>query len=177
MFLSSFISKYSHWNLSKNIPLPSITKTNYKKKLVFYSDKFTFPISNFFKKLRIRRAPYNRHNLSSILVNNKIDKIDPINRSGVYMLEAIYIGQTGRSFKIRYSEHIKSLRQLQLSNTPFDFTSSFADHLINDNHSPSLNNPQPLHFAPKGPKLFIRVGRNKESHFQKPNNSKLPTRH
>ena len=52
----------------------------------------------------ITPAPYNRHNLSSILVNNKINKIDPINRSGVYMLEcndceAIYIGQTERSFK------------------------------------------------------------------------------
>ena len=95
-----------------------------------------------------------------MLVNKKIDKIDPINRSGVYMLEcndceAIYIGQTGRSFKIRYSEHIKSLRQLQLSNTPFDSTSSFADHLINDNHTPSPNNPQPLHFAPKGLELDI----------------------
>ena len=69
--------------------------------------------------------------------------------------EAIYIGQTGRSVKIRYSEHMRSLRQLQLSNSPFDSTSSFADHLINDNHSPSPNNPQPLHLAPKGPKLDI----------------------
>ena len=78
----------------------------------------------------------------------------------MYMLEcndceAIYIGQTGRSFKIRYSEHMRSLRQLQVSITPFDSTSSFADHLINGNHSPSSNNPQPLHFAPKGPKLDI----------------------
>ena len=50
---------------------------------------------------------------------------------------------------------MRSLRQLQLNNSPFDSTSSFADHLINDNHSPSPNNPQPLHFAPKGPKLDI----------------------
>ena len=103
---------------------------------------------------------FNRHNLSSILVNNKIDKIEPINRSGVYMFEcndceAIYIVQSGRSFKIRYSEHMRSLRQLQSSNSPFNSTSSFADHLIKDNHSPSPNNPQPLHFAPKGPKLDI----------------------
>ena len=67
--------------------------------------------------------------------------------------EVIYIGQTGRSFKIRYSEHMRSLRQL--SNSLFDSTSSFADHLINDNHLPSPNNPQPLHFAPNGPKLDI----------------------
>ena len=59
----------------------------------------------------------------------------------------------------------------------FDSTSSFADHLINDNHTPSPNNPQPLHFAPKGQIRNIRVGRNKKSHFQKPNNSKQPTRH
>ena len=50
---------------------------------------------------------------------------------------------------------MRSLRQLELSNTPFDSTSSFADHLINDNHSPSPKNPQPLHFAPKGPTLDI----------------------
>ena len=48
--------------------------------------------------------------------------------------DAIYIGQTGRSFKIRDSEHMRSLRQLQMSNSPFDSTSSLADHLIKYNH-------------------------------------------
>ena len=53
----------------------------------------------------------NTNNLSSQLINNKLDKIEKINKSGEYKLncsncDAIYIGQIGRSFKKRYKENL-----------------------------------------------------------------------
>ena len=60
----------------------------------------------------------NTNNLSSQLINNKLDKIEKINKSGIYKLsincsncDTIYIGQTGRSFKKRYKEHEGNIPQ------------------------------------------------------------------
>ena len=52
------------------------------------------------------------------------------------------------------------LRKLQSNDkkmeaTQIDSISAFADHLVENNHSPSLQNPVPLHFAPKSRKLDI----------------------
>ena len=51
--------------------------------------------------------------LGKMLINNK-PKIDKNTLSGVYEIQckecdAIYIGQSGRKFKIRLKEHIKSI--------------------------------------------------------------------
>ena len=64
-----------------------------------------------------------------------------MNKSDVYKLncndcDAVYIGQTGRSFKKRHKEHEASLRQL-IRNQPTnpDFTSAFTNHLYSLDHS------------------------------------------
>ena len=133
------------------------------KKTSFSFQYLTNPITITFAKLDITPALYNRNNLSSYLIKNKIDKINPHDKSGVYQLqcnncEAFYIGQTGRSIKDRHHEHKRSLKQLQLnsdkSNTqPLSYVSAFGDHLFNNNHSPSIENPLILNFTPKGCKL------------------------
>ena len=95
------------------------------------------------------------------MVNNKIDKIDKMSRSGVYELtcgdcDAFYIGQTGRSFRTRYKEHEHALKRInRLDSSNYVSTSAFADHLHETNHSASLNNPTPLHFELKGPRLDL----------------------
>ena len=116
-----------------------------------------------FHKLNIPPTFCNRNNLSSIFVNNKIHIIKPITKSGVYKLQfdncdAFYIGQTGRSFNQRHVEHMISPRKLQVNNlspnaSSLNFISAFADHLFDNNHSPSSINPLPLHFIPKSSKL------------------------
>ena len=70
-----------------------------------------------------------------------------MNKSGVYKLncndcDAIYIGQTGRSFKKRHIEHEASLRQL-IRNQPTnpDSTSAFVNNLYSLDNSLSLTNP------------------------------------
>ena len=70
--------------------------------------------------------------------------------------DAIYIGQTGRSFKKRYKEHEASLRQLKRNHPSNpDSTSSFANHLYSLDHSPSPNNRTPIHFETKGLRLDL----------------------
>ena len=119
-----------------------------------------------FHKLNITPAFYNRNSISAIFVNNKIDIIKPITKSGVYKqcdiqcdgCDAFYIGQIGRSFNQRHVEHMRSLRKLQVNSlnpnaSPLNYISAFADHLFDNNHSPSSINPLPLHFIPKSRKL------------------------
>ena len=66
----------------------------------------------------------------------------------------IYIGQTGRSFKTRYSEHVRALNRLNRSDSiNLKSTSDFAIHLHESNHSASNNNPIPIHFERKWLKL------------------------
>ena len=50
---------------------------------------------------------------------------------------------------------MSSLRKLQSDTIQSDPTSAFADHLIENNHSPSPQNPIPLHFASKSRKLDL----------------------
>ena len=73
--------------------------------------------------------------------------------TGVYKLKwddcpKYYIGQTGRSFKTRYTEHIKALLQQLIK-------SNFAEHIFNTHHSFTdiETNLEILHTLPKGPKL------------------------
>ena len=53
---------------------------------------------------------------------------------------------------------MRSLRKLQVNSlkpnaSPLNYISAFADHLFDNNHSPSSINPLALHFIPKSRKL------------------------
>ncbi|KAL4718110.1 hypothetical protein ACJJTC_009973 [Scirpophaga incertulas] len=96
-------------------------------------------------------AFYTTRNLSSMLCNSK-DHTDINQRSGVYELTCAtcnkkYIGQTGRSFRIRVAEHSSGWR---LNKTE----SNFAEHLITENHKfDPHENFKALHFCDKGRRL------------------------
>ena len=62
--------------------------------------------------------------------------------------DAFYVGQTGRGFLKRFNEH-----KLPTTCRNYDtIKSSFAKHLINENHSYTdfRTNLKPLHFCSKG---------------------------
>jgi hypothetical protein len=81
-------------------------------KFTYFDDRIRI-LTKIFKKSNIRVA---------FSVNNTIKKkcndgspVDKYSKSGVYSLRCLscdqnYIGQTGRSFKIRYDEHIRDIR-------------------------------------------------------------------
>ena len=120
---------------------PTRTDKIYRK-LSFVSDQYNRPITNLLRKQGITPAHYNNFNLYSLLVNNKIDKLEPGEKCGVYRLEcedydSFYIGQTGRTFQTRYKEHMGKLHSNanKVDAIQIDSTSAFADHLIKNNHS------------------------------------------
>ena len=75
--------------------------------------------------------------------------------TGVYKFKCsicpnFYIGQTGRSFQIRYKEHINAL-------TKQDTNSNFADNLLITGHTYNIeHNMEILHTLPKSHKLNTR---------------------
>ena len=92
------------------------------RRIPFISNHLTSPLASTLRSYGINPALYNNNNLGSQLISNKIDKIDKLDKSGVYKLtcqdcDAFYIGQTGRSFKTRYSEHVRVLNRLNRSDS------------------------------------------------------------
>ena len=107
-------------------------------------------VSNLFPKNRFKIAFYNNNNLK-ILFNNTKERSDPLDSSGIYLLEcnecsAAYVGQTGRTFRLRAEEHRRSFRTCNLSQ------SHFAKHLWEENHS-SYFIPRILHQEEKGRRM------------------------
>ena len=130
------------------------------RRIPFISNQLTSPLASTLRSYGITPALYN-NNLGSLLINNKIDQIYKLDKSGVYKLtchdcDAFYIGQTGRSFQTRYSEHVRALNRLNRSdNINLESISTYAIHLHESNHSASNNNPIPIHFERKGLKLYL----------------------
>ena len=103
---------------------------------------------------------YKTRNNAFDLINNlskfKIPQQNIYDKSGIYKLkctdcENYYIGQTGRSFKCRFKEHIQALK----SNNMTSMKSSFAEHLLENNQSYTNmeNNMKILHIGQKSEKL------------------------
>jgi hypothetical protein len=86
-------------------------------------DKVWVKFTYFDDRIRILTKIFRKSNIRvAFSVNNTIKKkcnssslVDKYSKSGVYSLKClscdqIYVGQTGRSFKIRYKEHISDIR-------------------------------------------------------------------
>lgn len=109
-----------------------------------YVQNLSNKISNTFSKFGINVAFKSNPNLGNYLFNSK-PKTDIMKKSGVYSLScsqcnATYVGQTGRSFHIRYCEHIRPN-----SNTNFRQHLNDSGHILNQNHKPKI-----LHIENKG---------------------------
>lgn len=68
------------------------------------------------------------------LLSNGKDALPPLSKSGVYLLRcrdcpAIYIGECGRAFRVRISDHVDAFLN---NNNPLK--SAFAKHLLDENH-------------------------------------------
>jgi hypothetical protein len=90
------------------------------RKLPDLNSSISYELSNIKRKQGITSAFYNKNTIKSTLINNKLDKTNIHDRCGVYEVQcnscpAVYIGQSSRSFKKRFSEHSAGLKSLNNS--------------------------------------------------------------
>ena len=98
--------------------------------LTYYNSN-THKIANTFRKHNYKVA-YRTNNTIRKHINNTNKDTDTYSKTGVYKLNCndchqFYIGQMGRSFSSRFSEHLKALTTNYIHST-------FATHLQNENH-------------------------------------------
>lgn len=117
-----------------------------------YIGELSTKISRITNDDKRRTAFYNVNSLGKILINNK-DRREKLENSGVYQVTcsncpSYYIGQTGRSVKIRVKEHFTNWvnNKGELSNV--------AAHLLDNQHSFHKDSDvKILHTCIKGQKL------------------------
>lgn len=114
-----------------------------------YIGKNTYLLTNYFKKLGLQISFKTSNNIYRNLRQRSQDQ-DIYNHSGVYKLTCpdcnnSYIGQTGRTLRDRYKEHIRSF-----INNKND--SNYANHLLKTGHEPGTINDTMtlLHRGQKG---------------------------
>lgn len=89
-----------------------------------------------------------------VICNGK-EKTELGNKSGVYKLTCdecggVYVGQTGRSFEIRYKEHIAAVRNERPERSHFAKHLLESGHRLGDSHSYEV-----LHTCQKGLRLGV----------------------
>lgn len=102
--------------------------------ILTYNKKIVHRIGNILKKQGLQIG-YRTDNTILTKLRTQTTQTDKFNRSGIYELkcntcQAVYIGQTCRNFKTRYSEHLRALKRHSSHST-------FADHLVAHNHHPT----------------------------------------
>jgi hypothetical protein len=96
-----------------------------------YIGKQTRFVTKLFKNTNIRIA-YKTQNTIGKLLRRKNKKCDEYENAGIYKLKCMdcpqyYIGQTGRTFNIRYKEHIRDIRN---NNDNI----GYAQNILNNKH-------------------------------------------
>lgn len=89
------------------------------------------PITKLFKNTEVGISYKTKNNIRHLL-KIKDDKNDLYNLSGVYQLQCSncplkYVGQTGRTFNIRFKEHIHDIKNNGQN-------SKFAQHILDTMH-------------------------------------------
>jgi hypothetical protein len=97
----------------------------------YYGDD-TSTITKLFKNTNIKIAYKTINTIKNHLKPKKL-VIDIYNQSGIYQLKCNdcslkYIGQMGRTFKVRYSEHIHSIKTNKQN-------SKYAEHILDTGHT------------------------------------------
>jgi hypothetical protein len=100
-----------------------------------YIGKETRSITKIFKNTNLKIAFKTTNTVQNHLcyLKEPNHRKDPYHNSGIYQLTCKecnqkYIGQTGRTFKTRYNEHIDAIK----SNKS---TSKYAEHILDNQHS------------------------------------------
>jgi uncharacterized protein (UPF0147 family) len=114
-------------------PPPTGPKSNTKWTTFTYVSPQIRKVTNLFKHTKVKIAFKCNNKISQLMKLNTDDNNTPYhNRSGIYKLicntcKLAYVGQTSRSLKLRYQEHIRYIRH----NNP---QSAYAQHILQNRH-------------------------------------------
>ena len=114
---------------------------------------------NVFKHTNVRIACRSNKTTAQLTKPPNDHKIPPHNKWGIYQLTCIscnlsYVGQTSRSLKVRYKEHIRH-------NNP---KSAYAQHILHNHHEyGTMNNVMTLLKPLNNPNMLISY---EQFHFQ-----------
>jgi len=124
-----------------------------------YNSTMTRAFRNTFKKDKFYvsyKTTNNAFNMINKFSNNTNQNGDKFNKSGIYKIkcsdcDSFYVGQTGRSFRTRYREHIQALKSQNLTS----MKSTFAEHIMQSNHKYTNidQNMEVLDYEIKGNKM------------------------
>lgn len=126
---------------------------NYQSSMA-YVGKISDKISKLLKNNDVHVAFRTTNTVRRAICNGK-EKTEVGRKSGIYKLtcnqcNSVYVGQTGRSFDIRYKEHISAYRNARPER------SHFAEHLLNTGHQLSDGHSyEVLHTCSKGLRLSV----------------------
>jgi hypothetical protein len=98
-----------------------------------YIGKETKAITKAFKNTNVKAAFTTNNTLRKLLATNRHRTNCKYDNSGIHQIKCPtcnkkYIGQTGRSFKIRFHDHFRDLKYRNNK-------SSFTQHLLENGHS------------------------------------------
>ena len=117
-----------------------------------FNNAFAIPISNFLRKHNMNVASSTSNNLLRLLKPRSDTHVPLEDKAWVYRLkcgscDGFYIGQTGRSFRVRYKEHQPKKPGSKTS------SSNFARHLSAEGHISGTfkTSCAPPHICDKGP--------------------------
>jgi hypothetical protein len=107
-------------------------KSNTKWTTFTYVSPQIKKITNLFQHTNVKIAFKCNNKISRLMKPNTVNNTPYYNRSGIYKLtcntcKLAYVGQTSRSLKLRFQEHIRYIRH----NNP---QSAYAQHILQNRH-------------------------------------------
>ena len=133
-FNSMITKQHKNYNKTEPNTKPDHNIQKHQWVTFTYIGKETNIITKLFSKLPINIAYKTNNTIGKLLSNTDVRKPnDKLDNSGIYRLSCPdcnmkYIGQTGRSFKVRFKEHFHDFKY---NNSK----SKYATHLLENHHS------------------------------------------
>lgn len=131
--IDSIIKKHAKKSKRLNLTtLLDLDKPEKRRVAVSYVPKITNNLKSIFNEFDMTLVYKNNNKLSDLLGSTK-DRKNNLEKSGIYRIkcsecDAVYIGQTKRSVKKRFNEHLKCIEHQYLRK------SAFAAHAVINEH-------------------------------------------
>lgn len=149
--IQQLIAKKTRKQYKQSLTTLTQTQPPLKRIAMTYNDhtKLLRPV---LRKFGFELVFTSRNNQLKTLLGSTKDPIDNLGKSGVYKItcdhcEKIYIGQTKRTLKTRFKEHIAEVTKANKDTDKgitHHFKSKVAEHIFNEKHFLSLNHIQIL---------------------------------